>query len=75
MEPTVLKEMQHYFGNKSFLKFQAQGFDQYPLTKAYQKDEESFIKTVKSIPINEVPANANVINSHTIYKIKTLDDK
>ena len=74
MEPHELNRMFQFFGNKPFLKFQAQGFEQYILSAAYKKEEESFLKTVKIIPKESLPQDANIIRSHTLYKIKVSDD-
>ena len=73
-EPQELERMCEYFGNKPFLRFQAQGFEQCVLSKAYKAEEDEFIKTVEIVPKDKVPQNANIIKSHAIYKIKTNDD-
>lgn len=54
------------------MKFQCQGFDQFPLVHAYEKGEKQFLKIVKILPISEVPQNANIINSQTLYKIRQM---
>lgn len=74
IEPMELKKMADYFGNKTFLKHQAQGFEQFVLHKAYDAEEAVFLKTVKIVPRGDVPNGANVINSHTVYKVKSNDD-
>lgn len=63
-----------FFGNKPFLKFQAQGFEQFLMQSGYKDEEQSFLKTVEVIPKTNLPKNANIIRSHTIYKIKVNDD-
>lgn len=68
-ENTVLAKMKTHFGNKVFLRHHAQGFDQFPLTNAYRNEEESFLKTVKQVVKQYVPEKANIISSHTIYKV------
>ena len=73
-EQDILKSMKMTFGNKSFLRFQCQGFDLYPLINSYSKEEEQFLKIVEVIPIDKVPENANIVNSHVIYKLKNSDD-
>jgi len=73
-EPDVLEKMLHNFGNKTFFKHQAQGFEQFPLVKAYDAEEETFIETVKIFARDDVPDHANVINSHFLYKLKQEDD-
>lgn len=57
------------------MKYQAQGFDQFPMINAYQIEEENFLKTVKIVPISDVPDGANVIGSHVLYKVKKNDDE
>ncbi len=73
-EGEVLSSMLSHFGNKSFLKHQAQGFEQFPLINSYKHEEENFLKTVQLVPITQIPSHANVINSHTLYKLKQDDD-
>ena len=73
-EQKLLVSMMSYFGNKSFLKHHAQGFEQYPLFNSYKQEEDSFLKTVKIIPSSQLPSGANIINSHTICKVKQNDD-
>ena len=73
-EPEVLREMMNHFGNKAFLLHQAQGFEQFPLVTSYNREEESFVKTVKIVSRDEVPPQANVIGSHVLYKLKLNDD-
>ena len=41
-ESDVLSDTTTHFGNKSFLKHQAQGFEQSPLLNAYRKEKETF---------------------------------
>lgn len=37
------------FGEKPFIKHQAQGFEQFIINKAYDKEERSFIETVEVV--------------------------
>ena len=74
-EQVCIGKMFYFFGNKPFLRFQAQGFDQAALENAYSAEEAAFLKTVQPIPRSAVPEDANVIGSHTIYKVKANDDK
>lgn len=67
--------MSEYFGNKAFLKSQAKGFKQCVRITARKVEEEDFLKTVKIVPKTKVPTSADVINSHTLYKIKVNDDR
>ena len=73
-EETVLTSMRDQFGNKPFLRHQAQGFDQYSLVNAYKAEEETFLKTVRSVTHDKVPKGSNIISSHTLYKVKQNDD-
>ena len=66
--------MLDHFGNKPFLKHHAQGFDQYPLANAYNEGEETFLKTVSPVTHDEVLPNSNIINRHTLYKVKTNEN-
>ena len=65
-EGDVLSTMLEHFGNKSFLKHQAQGFEQFPLVIAYRKEEDTILKTVQPVPKCSVLAGANIISSHTL---------
>ena len=56
------------------MKFHAQGLPGYVLQRAYKREEAIFKQTAKCVPISSVPADANVISSHVIYKVKLLDD-
>lgn len=69
-EKRVLSDMLTHFGNRSLLQFQAQGLPKYVTTKAFAEEEEPFKKSVTEIHASKVPADSNVISSHTIYKIK-----
>lgn len=66
--------MAKHFGNKSFMKHQAQGFDQFPIVNAFQREQDKFLKTVRPVLKNKVPAGSNIIGSHTLYKVKTNND-
>lgn len=70
----TLAAMFSHFGNKPFLKFQAQAFPEYVLSNAYNAEELDFKRTVKPVSLAEIPAKANIIASHTIYKLKINDD-
>lgn len=52
----------------------AQGLPYFVTENAYKKEEESFKAYVENVHVSDVPANANDISSHVLYKIKTLDD-
>lgn len=73
-EQEILSQLSKFFGNKPFLRFQCQGFEQFPLINAYRKEEVQFLNIVKPVLIESVPRNANIIDSHTLYKVKHNDD-
>lgn len=41
---------------------------------AYQKEEESFCKTVSKVHISKIPQGANIITSDVLYNVKLVDD-
>lgn len=43
-------------------------------SEAYEIEEEAILKTGKVVPKDEVPDGANIVNSHTIYKVKVNND-
>lgn len=55
------------------MRHQVQGFEQYPLVNACAREEETFLKTARVVYHRDIPADANVINSHTLYKVKQND--
>lgn len=57
------------------MKHQAQRFEQYTLNKSNNVEKASFLKTIKVVPLIDVPHDANVLNSQTIYKVKTNNDE
>ena len=63
-----------FFGNKQFMRFEAQGFPSYPLINAYMEEEGNFKKHVKMVHLSQVPKIANIVNSHSLFKLKKLDD-
>ena len=73
-ENAVLSKMQDHFGNKPFLRHHSKGFDQFPLVTSFKTEEETFLRTVKQVAKKDVLAGANIIGSHTIYKMKQNDD-
>lgn len=74
-EQETLSEMYTAFGNRPFLQHQAKAFEQSPLVNAYRKVEVKFLMNVKTVPRSSVPKSANIIGSHTIYKLKLNDDQ
>ena len=73
-EQSDLRDYLKFFGHKDFMKSHAQGLPSYVMQRAYKREEAAFKKTVKCVPISEFPANANIISSHVIYKVKLKDD-
>ena len=62
------------FDHKDFMLHHVEGFYPHPVWNAYLEEEFKFMKTVREVPINDVPKNANVITSHVIYKIEANED-
>lgn len=62
-------------GNKWFMRHHVEGYQQPLLIKAFQDDERELKKTVQVIHKSALPSNDNVISSHTIYKVKIIDDQ
>ena len=73
-EQTTLALMLDTFGNKPFLRQHAQGFEQAVIACSYRDQEIEFCKRVRRVPIPDIPAQANVIRSHVIYKVQVNDD-
>lgn len=70
----TLAQISNFFGNMQFIRFQGQGFEQYPMIHAKNKEELQLLNIVKPVLIKDVPSNTNIINSHTLYKVKRNDD-
>lgn len=49
-------------------------FDQFSLVNAYEVDEIEVLRNVQVVDRNNVPRNANIISSHTLYKVKLNDE-
>lgn len=73
--PDVLRSIMETLGQKPFMLHHAQGFPQYVITNAYEAEELVFKKFVKCVPKSDVPTDANIISSHTVYKLKVQDDE
>lgn len=56
------------------MRHQAQGFGQTVINSAYMKEHNSFCETVTQVARAHVRNGADVINNHTIYKVKVNDD-
>ena len=44
------------------------------MINSYRLEEDTFVKGVEVVAIDEVPDGANIINSHVLYKVKQNDD-
>lgn len=53
-------------GNRSFMRNNAQAFDQAPLVNEYRKEEEKIIMNVKCVPWSSVAKYVSSIRSHTV---------
>ena len=62
------------FKSKEFLRHHAQGLPSSVIENAYTAEEDSFLQNCERVHYSDVPANANVVSSHVIYKVKDLDD-
>ena len=70
----MAKVLQEHFGHKRFLRHQAPGFEQFTLVNAYKVEEETFLKAVRPVTHEHIPAGSNVICSHVLYKVKQNDN-
>lgn len=52
---------------------QAELFPTSVSTAAYDREEISFKKSVKGVPLEKVPEHSNVLGAYTVYKIKQED--
>lgn len=71
IKASELHSMLLNFGNKPFLRHQAQSFEKFKLAKSYSQEEDSFMKTIKLVLKIYVSTKENVFNSHVLHKIKT----
>ncbi|CAN8065041.1 unnamed protein product [Agarophyton chilense] len=62
------------FQHKEFLANHAQGLPAYVIQNAYSKEVISFKRTIKEIHVSKIPCDANIISSHVLHKVKSLDD-
>eukprot|EP00178_Gracilaria_changii_P016074 TRINITY_DN453_c0_g1_i1.p1 TRINITY_DN453_c0_g1~~TRINITY_DN453_c0_g1_i1.p1 ORF type:complete len:311 (-),score=40.62 TRINITY_DN453_c0_g1_i1:1250-2182(-) len=62
------------FNTKEFLLYQAIGLPQFITQNAFATGEDNFKKIVREVHVSRVPANANIISSHVLYKVKIKDD-
>lgn len=66
--------MLNYFGNRTFMRHGVQVFLHYSIEDAYNVEKTEFKRTCRSIPILDVPTDANLVLSHVLNKGKVLDD-
>lgn len=56
------------------MRHDAQGFEQFVLSKAYLIEGEVFVENVKLIFCSDVDSHLNVASSHVLSKVKQKDD-
>ena len=71
---TVVKQYLDYFGFKEFTLSQAQGLPRFVLHNSYVAQEKSYLDHAKKIHVSKLPKSANIISSHTLYKVKSNDN-
>ena len=74
LEQEMMQMYKDRFRTKEFLLHQAQGLPTAVTLNAYEAERKKFMKECKKVHVSKVPATANVISSHVLYKIKDLDD-
>lgn len=62
-----------HFGNKPFLRYDAQSFPSYAVLNAYDSEETAFQKTVTTLSLHDVPPNAHTIGTHVIFELQVAD--
>lgn len=67
--------MLNAFGNKTFMRHHAQGFEQAELVRAYETQETNFTRRMRKVTMDEPPQGANIKRSYTRYKIKHDDNE
>lgn len=60
--------MNNYFGNKPFMKHEAQVFDKLLLVNTYNNKDNLFMKILKLIHKNIIRKGANIRSISTLYK-------
>lgn len=71
----VTKNFYDSISNKPFLWHRAHAFPSYALLSAYESEEAVFKQHVKSTYIADVLQSANVISSHTMYKVMSSNNE
>lgn len=71
----VLLAMMDHFGNRTFMRHEAQAFPSYVMTTPYHIEETEFKRTCKTVALHDVPPQANIISSQVLYELKVLDDR
>lgn len=62
------------FKSKEFLFYQAGVLRPHVTCNSYKEIECSFVNSCTNIHNSAVPADANIISTHVLYKLKALDD-
>lgn len=70
METPVLQRMLFHFGKKTIRKHHSQGFEKFTVSKYYDAEDRSFLKTFKMMLRNDVPTQENIFKNHVLYKLK-----
>lgn len=70
----MIDEYYRVFGSNEFMLHHSQGLPWFATKNTYFEEEESFMKTVRKVHISSVPIGSNVLSSHVLYKVKTLND-
>lgn len=71
----VLRQMLDTMGQKPFLALLWTVFPQYVLLNSYEVEELELKNLVRCIPISVVSSDFNVDLSHTVYRLKVLEDE
>lgn len=71
----VTKKICDAFSDKPYILHQAQAFPAYALLSAYEAEEAISKQRVYCTHIDDVPQSASDISSHTVYKIKSDDNR
>lgn len=74
-EQELLYEMVEKLGNRPFMLPNAQGFGQSAVVTAYETEKAKFLQNFKRFPRSSLPKNANVVSSHTAYRIVLEDEE
>lgn len=73
-ESDVTNLMFYELGSRPYLINHVSVFEQFPLVNPDEFEKSSLLKHLRRVSRNDVLDNANISNSHKIFKIKTNDD-